>query len=49
LVFWILVRVEVTPSSANATYRIIFETDGKRVVNYRAGLKPQVENVEGCG
>lgn len=39
----------VPPSSADATYRIIFETDGKRVVNYRAGLKPQVEYVEGCG
>jgi hypothetical protein len=39
----------VPPSSADAGYRIIFETDGKRVVNYRAGLKPQVEYVEGCG
>jgi hypothetical protein len=39
----------VPPSSADATYRIIFETDGKRVVNYSAGLKPQVEYVEGCG
>jgi hypothetical protein len=29
--------------------RIIFETDGKKVVNYRAGLRPQVEYVEGCG
>jgi len=28
--------------------RIIFETDGKKVVNYRAGLRPQVEYVEGC-
>ena len=33
------------PSSAD---RIIFETDGKRVVNYRAGQRPQVEYVEGC-
>jgi hypothetical protein len=39
----------VPPSSADGAYRIIFETDGKRVVNYRAGLKPQVEYVEGCG
>ena len=39
----------VPPSSADAAYRIIFETDGKRVVKYRAGLKPQVEYVEGCG
>ena len=28
--------------------RIIFETDGKRVVKYRAGRGPQVEYVEGC-
>lgn len=28
--------------------RIIFKTDGKRVVKYRAGLRPQVEYVEGC-
>ena len=33
------------PSSAD---RIIFETDGKRVVNYRAGQQPQVAYVEGC-
>jgi len=33
------------PSSAD---RIIFETDGKRVVNYRAGQRPPVEYVEGC-
>jgi hypothetical protein len=33
------------PSSAD---RIIFETDGKRVVNYRAGQQPQVSYVEGC-
>ena len=36
----------VTPPSS--TDRIIFETDGKRVVNYRAGQRPQVEYVEGC-
>jgi hypothetical protein len=36
----------VAPSSNN---RIIFETDGKRVVNYRAGVTPQVEYVERCG
>jgi hypothetical protein len=39
----------VPASTAGAAYRIIFETDGKRVVNYRAGLRPQVEYVEGCG
>jgi hypothetical protein len=36
----------VTPPSS--TDRIIFETDGKKVVNYRAGQRPQVEYVEGC-
>jgi len=38
----------VPASGADASYRIIFETDGKKVVNYRAGLRPQVEYVEGC-
>jgi len=38
----------VPASGADAAYRIIFETDGKKVVNYRAGQRPQVEYVEGC-
>jgi len=38
----------VPASGADAGYRIIFETDGKKVVNYRAGQRPQVEYVEGC-
>lgn len=29
-------------------YRVVFETDGKRVVNFRAGKLPEVEYVEGC-
>lgn len=29
-------------------YRLIFETDGKRVTNFRAGKLPEVEFVEGC-
>jgi hypothetical protein len=29
-------------------YSIIFETDGKRVVTYRAGKTEQVGYVEGC-
>lgn len=29
-------------------HRIIFETDGKRVTEYRAGRRPAVEYVEGC-
>ena len=28
--------------------RIIFETDGKKVLQYRAGRRPAVEYVEGC-
>jgi hypothetical protein len=39
----------VPASAADGAYRIIFETDGKRVTSYRAGIKPQVEYVEGCG
>lgn len=39
----------VTPAAkADSAYRIIFETDGKKVVHYRAGIRPQVEYVEGC-
>ena len=29
--------------------RIVFETDGKVVTKYRAGRRPEVEYVEGCG
>lgn len=36
----------VTPDEGK--YRIIFETDGKKVTRYRAGLLPAVEWVEGC-
>lgn len=39
----------VTPAGAHGTeHRIIFETDGERVVHYRAGALPAVEWVEGC-
>lgn len=39
----------VAPTApADSAYRIIFETDGRRVLNYRAGVRPQVEYVEGC-
>lgn len=30
-------------------YQIIFETDGKKVLKYRAGVLPGVGFVEGCG
>jgi hypothetical protein len=39
----------VPGSGATSDNRIIFETDGKKVVTYRAGVRPQVEYVEGCG
>ena len=29
-------------------YRIVFETDGQRVIRYRAGKLPEVEYIEGC-
>lgn len=39
--------VTVVPPGDSA-HRIIFETDGKTVLNYRAGRRPAVEYVEGC-
>lgn len=38
----------VPTATADSAYRIIFETDGRRVLRYRAGTRPQVEYVEGC-
>lgn len=39
----------VTPASASdSLYRIVFETDGRTVTEYRAGRPPAVEYVEGC-
>jgi hypothetical protein len=37
----------VTPSDPK--YRIVFETDGKKVTNFRSGRVPAVEQVERCG
>jgi hypothetical protein len=31
-----------------AKYRIIFETDGKKVTRYRTGILPAVQWIEGC-
>jgi hypothetical protein len=36
-------------SPSDTTHRIVFETDGKAVTNYRAGALPAVEYVERCG
>jgi hypothetical protein len=37
----------VTPPGAGDN-RIVFETDGKKVLRYRSGREPAVEYVEGC-
>jgi hypothetical protein len=34
---------------ANITNRIVFETDGNKVLRYRVGRPPAVDFVEGCG
>ncbi len=38
----------VPKDASNKNYRIIFETDGKRVTQFRSGKLPEVEFVEGC-
>lgn len=38
----------VTPA-AGSPNRIVFETDGARVTEYRSGKTPEVEQVERCG
>jgi hypothetical protein len=38
----------VVRAPGDSMYALIFETDGKRVTNYRAGRRPAVELVEGC-
>jgi len=40
----------VTPTAAaDSALRLVFETDGQRVTRYRAGRRPAVEYIEGCG
>ncbi|MGK2961055.1 MAG: hypothetical protein ACSLFK_02790 [Gemmatimonadaceae bacterium] len=36
------------PAAADSSFRIVFETDGQKVLRYRSGLMPAVEYVEGC-
>lgn len=38
----------IVDPSADTLHRLIFETDGRRVTRYRAGLRPYVDWVEGC-
>ncbi len=40
--------IYVPREASDTSYRLIFETDGQRVLNYRVGLRPAVEYVEGC-
>lgn len=34
---------------ADSAFRLVFETDGNQVIEYRAGQLPQVRWLEGCG
>ncbi|HEY0021476.1 MAG TPA: hypothetical protein VGB24_01145 [Longimicrobium sp.] len=38
----------VRPADGDTTRLLVFETDGSRVLRFRAGQHPQVEYVEGC-
>ena len=38
----------VPKDKSDRNYRIVFETDGKRVLRFRAGKLPEVEYIEGC-
>lgn len=38
----------VPQDKADKNYRLVFETDGKRVTRFRTGKLPEVEYVEGC-
>ena len=39
----------VVTTPADASLRLVLETDGKQVTAYRVGREPAVEYVEGCG
>ncbi|MFN6536895.1 MAG: hypothetical protein RM021_011050 [Nostoc sp. EkiNYC01] len=38
----------VPKDQSDQNYRVVFETDGKRVTQFRSGKLPEVEYVEGC-
>ena len=40
--------ISVPSEPADSSLRVVFETDGQRVLRFRAGLRPAVEYVEGC-
>ena len=39
----------VTPESRDTSVALVFEATKGKIARYRAGLRPQVEYVEGCG
>ncbi len=38
----------IPKDKSDRNYRVVFETDGKRVLRFRSGKLPEVEFVEGC-
>ncbi|MBK1989740.1 hypothetical protein A0J48_019745 [Sphaerospermopsis aphanizomenoides BCCUSP55] len=38
----------IPKDKADQNYRVIFETDGQRVIRYRSGKLPEVAYIEGC-
>jgi hypothetical protein len=42
-------RYLIVRDTTDSSRRLVFETDGQRVVRYRGGVMPPVEYVEGCG
>ncbi|MBW4561575.1 MAG: hypothetical protein KME32_10560 [Mojavia pulchra JT2-VF2] len=38
----------IPKDAADKNYRVVFETDGKRVTQFRSGKLPEVQFVEGC-
>jgi hypothetical protein len=38
----------VPPDPADSSFGMVFETDGRRVISYRAGIHPVVDYIEGC-
>jgi hypothetical protein len=39
----------IVQTVGDSLHRIVFETDGQRVLRFRAGRRPAVDYVEGCG
>lgn len=39
----------IVTDQADTLRRLVFETDGEKVIRYRVGLRPSVDWVEGCG